>query len=511
MSLYLKYRPQDFKSVVGQDHIITTLKNALKHETLTHAYLFSGPRGTGKTSLARIIAKSLNCTNLEEGTEPCNNCENCKAILSAHMVDMIEIDAASNRGIDEIRELREKILFAPTQGTSKIYIIDEVHMLTKEAFNALLKTLEEPPSHAYFILATTEVHKIPETIISRCQQFNFKRITQADIVKRLEYIAEEEKVNAEPDALELIAKISNGGLRDAIGLFEQMNMNGAIIYQEVINYLGITGHMMIESFFQALIQKEAVKAVEMINQINSQGQNLNQFCRELIAYLREQMLLGLNDQKDIGNIIEYIDIFSNAKQQINQALIPQLPLEIAVMKSCGFEGKLKEAPVKKEVKEEVAKEQSAPIANVAEGADTNPRPTDEPQKKDPVDPGDLTLEAVKENWQRVVENIETPFIRMSFVDSDPVKLEKGNLHLVFKSSTFMEKVAKPTNQVEVLKAFEKVLNSKISLKLELKKVNLQPVLASDPETSLPTGQAGSGEKKDETSPSLIDMAKEIFG
>ena len=236
MSLYLKYRPQNFKTIVGQDHIVTTLKNAIKHESLTHAYLFSGSRGTGKTSLARIIAKSLNCTNLEEGVEPCDKCENCEAVLKGRLVDLIEIDAASNRGIDEIRELREKILFAPTQGKAKVYIIDEVHMLTKEAFNALLKTLEEPPAHAYFILATTEAHKIPETIISRCQQFNFRRISAEDIVKRLQEIGEEESVQAEPDALDLIAKISSGSLRDAIGLFEQMNIDK---FEEVmqINFL----------------------------------------------------------------------------------------------------------------------------------------------------------------------------------------------------------------------------------------------------------------------------------
>ena len=367
MSLYLKYRPQDFKTMVGQDHITTTLKNAIRHDALTHAYLFSGPRGTGKTSLARIVAKSLNCTNLEEGTEPCNRCENCEALLNGRLVDLIEIDAASNRGIDEIRELREKILFAPTQGKAKIYIIDEVHMLTKEAFNALLKTLEEPPAHAYFILATTEVHKIPETIISRCQQFNFKRITKENIVTRLQEIAEKEGVQAEPDALELISKTSSGSLRDAIGLFEQMTIDSAIIYQEVINSIGITGHMMIESFFQALLEKDIEKAVEMINQINGQGQNLNQFARELIAYLREQMLLGLSEQKNIDSIIEFIDIFSNAKQQINQSLIPQLPLEIAVIKACGF--KTKEKPAKEEDLEESGLEETVVSPDSGERTD----------------------------------------------------------------------------------------------------------------------------------------------
>ena len=176
MSLYLKYRPQDFQSVVGQDHVVKTVQNALKRDSINHAYLFSGPRGTGKTSMARIIAKALNCTNIKDKIEPCNQCSICESINNGRLVDMIEIDAASNRGIDEIRELREKIVFAPSQARTKVYIIDEVHMLTKEAFNALLKTLEEPPEHAYFILATTEAHKIPETIISRCQQFTFKRI-----------------------------------------------------------------------------------------------------------------------------------------------------------------------------------------------------------------------------------------------------------------------------------------------------------------------------------------------
>ena len=509
MSLYLKYRPQNFKTIVGQDHIVTTLKNAIKHGLLTHAYLFSGPRGTGKTSLARIVAKSLNCSNLEEGTEPCNRCENCDAISKGRLVDLIEIDAASNRGIDEIRELREKILFAPTQGTAKIYIIDEVHMLTKEAFNALLKTLEEPPEHAYFILATTEVHKIPETIISRCQQFNFKRIYQEAIVKRLEEIAEQEGVQAEPDALELIAKMASGSLRDAIGLFEQMNMDGAIIYQEVINHLGITGHMLIEAFFQALVDKDSTKAIEIINQINKQGQNLNQFCRELIAYLREQMLLGINEKVSIENLVKYIEIFSEAKQQINLASIPQLPLEIAVIKACGFSSE-KGEPIKKEknsakeeTKEEkptsaeasVGKPEEVKVEEAKKDSKISESPEPSSGSEEEKAPHTLTLDEVKQNWQRIIDNIETPFIRMSFVDSDPVKLEKGDLHLVFKSSTLMEKVANPTNQNEILKAFENVLNSKVNLKLELKKINLKPVTKP---------------KKEEETPSLMEMAKEVF-
>lgn len=488
MSLYLKYRPQDFKTIVGQKHIVTTLVNALEHDALTHAYLFSGPRGTGKTSLARIVAKSLNCSNLQEGANPCGQCENCEAILKGRMVDLIEIDAASNRGIDEIRELRDKILFAPTQGRAKIYIIDEVHMLTKEAFNALLKTLEEPPAHAYFILATTEVHKIPETIISRCQQFNFKRIVNENIIHRLESIAIAEKVQAEPDALELIAKMSGGSLRDAIGLFEQMTIKGAIIYQEVLNAMGITGHMMIESFFKALIEKEPLKALEMISQVNGMGQNLNQFCKELIAYFREQMLLGIHEKKNVESIIDFIDIFSVAKQQINQATIPQLPLEVAVIKACGCE------EVKR--KEETAIQKTESATESAEVKKVDKESEEKGLHQEPEIIPLVTLEMIKENWQRIIENIETPFIRMSFVDSEPVQLEKGNLHLAFRSSTLMEKVINPGNQKEILKAFENVLKVKINLKPELKKITLKPVVKKAEESE---------------SPSIIEMAKEVFG
>ena len=228
MSLYLKYRPQNFSTLVGQEHAKKTIQSALKSQSLSHAYLFCGPRGTGKTSLARILAKGLNCTSPVAEIEPCNQCEICQSINAGKLVDLIEIDAASNRGIDEIRELREKIVFSPSQAKTKVYIIDEVHMLTKEAFNALLKTLEEPPSHAYFVLATTEAHKIPETIVSRCQQFSFSRIDVTDISRRLEEIAQNEGAKFEKNALDLIAKLSSGGLRDAIGLLEQMMTAGEV-------------------------------------------------------------------------------------------------------------------------------------------------------------------------------------------------------------------------------------------------------------------------------------------
>jgi len=481
MSLYLKYRPQDFKSVVGQSHAVTTIRNAIKHNSLTHAYLFAGPRGTGKTSLARIIAKALNCLQRSVDGEPCNQCSICMGVNEGRLVDLIEIDAASNRGIDEIRDLREKIVFAPNQAKAKVYIIDEVHMLTKEAFNALLKTLEEPPSHAYFILATTEIHKIPETIISRCQQFNFKRITPDHIVGRLKEIADSEHIEADDEALSLIAKIANGGLRDAIGLFEQMTMNGALRYNHVAENLGLSSSIFIEKFFTSLVEKKAVKAVEIINQINAQGHNLQQFVSELIAYLREQMLINIENSAEVSGIIGFIDIFTEAKMQMNVAVIPQLPLEIAVIKACKYE--IADEPKKAEKSEHKTDKK------------TEEKKKDEP-KKSSTEIADLNIGAIRENWQRVIDNIDTPFIRMSFMDSEPVKYENGTLHLSFSSSTLMDKVAKMSNQAVVLKAFEKVFENKISLKMEIKKVNLDPIKS---------GKTGNDD------PTVIDMAKEVFG
>jgi DNA polymerase III subunit gamma/tau len=480
MSLYLKYRPQDFKTVVGQEHVVTTIRNAIKHNSLTHAYLFAGPRGTGKTSLARIIAKALNCLQRSVDGEPCNQCSICTGINEGRLVDMIEIDAASNRGIDEIRELREKIVFSPNQARTKVYIIDEVHMLTKEAFNALLKTLEEPPSHAYFILATTEAHKIPETIISRCQQFNFKRIGQADIVKRLAEIAEQEHIDADKEALELIAKIANGGLRDAIGLFEQMSMEGALRYSRVAENLGLSNSIYIEKFFQYLLQRKTLKAIEMISQINAQGHNLYQFVSELVSYLREQMLINLENSTEVETIIGFIDIFSESKQQMNQAMIPQLPLEIAVIKACKFD-----------ITKDTALEEKKEVRNVKPE-----EPEVKPAEKKQDDRPDLSFDEIKANWQRILDNIDTPFIKMSFMDAEPVKFEEGMLHLMFTSSTLMDKVAKQSNQVVILKAFETVFERKVGFKLDVKKVNLTPV---------------NTKKTEKEDPSVMEMAKEVFG
>lgn len=335
MSLYRKYRPQSFSNLVGQDHIRTTLMNALKSGKVNHAYLFTGPRGTGKTSTARLVAKAINCLNLQDA-EPCEACDICKDITDGRLIDLIEIDAASNRGIDEIRDLREKINFSPTRARSKVYIIDEVHMLTKEAFNALLKTLEEPPAHVFFILATTEVHKIPETILSRCQRFDFKRIEHAVMVERLASIAEQEKIEAEPKALEAISHVAQGGLRDAIGLLEQLSVDGKLTFDHVRDVLGISGKVSLEKLYGFLQESDVRKGIEEIGALYNEGYDLSQFTKDFLELLRQKMLEHVRDgnKQELGRILAWIGHFQQAHEGAKSATIPQLPLEVAVVQCC---------------------------------------------------------------------------------------------------------------------------------------------------------------------------------
>ena len=285
VSLYRKYRPHNFDNLVGQDYIRDTLTNALKGNRVSHAYLFSGPRGTGKTSAARLLAKALNCSNLTDGYDPCNECDFCQEINNGRLIDLIEIDAASNRGIDEVRDLKEKINFAPTRSKFKVYIIDEVHMMTKEAFNALLKTLEEPPDHVYFILATTEIHKIPETILSRCQRFDFKRINKKALMTRLSFIAQKEKIQAQDSALELITRYVDGGLRDAIGLLEQLSVDKKLEVEHVREILGLSHTSLILSLYDVLMNNDIKEALKIISELHNQGSDLKQFLHEMCSLL----------------------------------------------------------------------------------------------------------------------------------------------------------------------------------------------------------------------------------
>jgi DNA polymerase-3 subunit gamma/tau len=358
--LYRKYRPQSFAEVVGQEHVVQTLANAVSQGMISHAYLFSGPRGSGKTTLARLLAKAVNCENKKEGTfEPCNKCSSCLETIQARSLDLMEIDAASHRGIDEIRELREGIKFSPTKSKYKVFIIDESHQLTKEAANALLKTLEEPPSHAIFILATTEIHKMIPTIISRCQRFDFRKLRLDEIVKRLEYVSGKEKAKIDKPALELIALNSGGAVRDAESLLDQAlafsgASNEAISAESIKDLLGIADISLISQFVDYLADKNSKEAIGFLNEAFEKGRDPQEFSKALINYLRQAILVKINpepmnpiiigltkeEQEKLMNqagkfqtpeLHRMLNLFMEAENKMKYSSIPQLPLELAIV------------------------------------------------------------------------------------------------------------------------------------------------------------------------------------
>lgn len=292
MALYRKWRPLTFDDVVEQRHIVTTLKNSIKNDAVNHAYLFCGTRGTGKTTLAKIFARAINCLNPVDGS-PCNKCSNCNGILDGSIIDVIEIDAASNNGVDDVREIKEAVMYVPAVTRFKVYIIDEVHMLSTGAFNALLKTLEEPPQNVVFILATTEPHKLPATILSRCQRFDFKRITLSGLEERLKIIAANCDVLIDSSAIQLIARLSEGGMRDAISLLDQCIAQGKtpITRQDVVDISGLSATEAVNTFARAIVDKKASVALNAIKDAMDEGRDLKPLCNQLIEWFRNLMLI----------------------------------------------------------------------------------------------------------------------------------------------------------------------------------------------------------------------------
>jgi DNA polymerase-3 subunit gamma/tau len=487
-ALYRKWRPQTWDEVVGQDHIVQTLRNSIKSEREAHAYLFAGPRGTGKTTTARLLAKAVNCLEETLSDRPCNRCSHCQAVNEARFLDLIEIDAASNTSVEDVRNLRDRINFSPNEGRYKVYIIDEVHMLSTAAFNALLKTLEEPPGHAIFILATTEVHKIPATVLSRCQRHEFRRLPVNTIVNYLQPLIEEEQLTVEPQALELIARQATGSLRDAISLVDQLASTGEAVTVEIAReVLGTAAGEAVRGVIQAIVDRKFDEGLSLINAALDGGADPRQFARQVVAYLRGLLLIhmgnaALVDAADethsemarqaehfpLSALLASIRSFSQAATQRSTGWQPALPLEVAFVEAAGFQltdhapaqgtsPRRKPEPVRSNPPAQT-KKKSDEVADMPKK--TGPMPTRADK---------LSFQTVLDSWRDVLAAARRhdPRTQALLNSCRPLGIEAGTLVIGFSSDLLREKMEKGHNLSMVTEAFQEILGHPLGVRCVL--------------------------------------------
>ncbi len=498
-ALYRKFRPKDFEDVKGQEHIVTTLKNQIKADRIGHAYLFCGTRGTGKTTIAKILARAVNCEHPVDGS-PCNTCKTCQAILEGTSMNVIEIDAASNNGVDNIREIREEVAYRPTEGRYKVYIIDEVHMLSTGAFNALLKTLEEPPSYVIFILATTEAHKIPITILSRCQRYDFRRITVETIANRLTELMEKEGNNVEEKAIRYIAKAADGSMRDALSLLDQciaFYLGETLTYEKVLENLGAVDTDIFSGLLRKILRQDTAGAVKTLEEIILQGKEMGQFVTDFIWYLRNLLLIGSSEHPeeavdvsaenlekmkeesammDAETLMRYIRIFSELSNQIKYASQKRVLVEIAIIKLCQpvMETNLDSLYDRVRVLEEKLKNGVVAAPPVSQGvADTSVKtaehsktePQPKPEKAAPED-----LQYVRQNWNAIIRDTKGLLQQMLLESTPKYDGSTGEPVLYVEFRNFLAKTCMDSpDSMEMLKnAIRKKIGKDVEIKMILK-------------------------------------------